>query len=345
MPEGLFHPGELDLPEPVRGALPAVDRVYTKIRFRVTLSPTQAAVEEARAAPDAFQVEVNPAGGVTWPVHLSVPELLDLRGDALRSIQAGRYEMVQVFADLTAENLRQPLVRVTDELAGSASGFLVGWHRGRSLIATNYHIAREAVARANWESGVSAFTPVQAPDLRIGVSSDGHQTGRYRMVEDVQLVANASREDWKRGLDWALLSIPAGDTDGIRPLPLASYVGVGMPVWALGFPVRSQRRETRGYHNADDTFRISTGHLTRPEPDPSKLGWRADLDGLSGNSGSAVVNAAGEVVGLFRNHTHYDHPATGPVDRRFMEFGGEAQLAPVTALQDVLVRMGAATRT
>jgi len=338
MPEGLFHPNELDLPKPVRDALPAVVRVYTKIRFRVRLYSTQTEVEEARAAPDAFGEETDAAGGVTWPFHISMPELLDLRADPLRSIQAGRYEVVQALADVNAEDLRKPLECVTAELAGSASGFLVGHREGRALIATNYHVAREAVARAGREGGVSAFAPTQTPDLRIGVSSDGHQTGRYRLVDDVELVANASREDWKRGLDWALLSIPAGDMHGVRPLPFASHVEAGVPVWALGFPVRSQRREPRGYRNADDTFRISTGHLTRPEPDDSKLGWRADLDGLSGSSGSAVVNASGEVTGLFRNHTHYDYPATGPVDRRFVEFGGEAQLAPVTALQDMLAR-------
>lgn len=102
-------------------------------------------------------------------------------------------------------------------------------------------------------------------------------------------------------------------------------------MWALGFSVRSQRSETSGYENAGDTFRVSAGHLTRPEPEEEVCGWRADLDGLSGSSGSAVVDARGDLVGLFRNHTHYVYPDTGPVDCRFVEFGGEAQMVPAEA--------------
>lgn len=336
MAEGLFCPHELTLPPGVRAALPAAVRVYTSIRFRVTVYPTQAEVEAARAAPDAFDVAYLTPGGVAWPFHISVPELQALRANSLAAMQPGRFEVLQATRHVELLSLTSPLSLQTPELAGSASGVLVGHHGDRALIATNSHVAREAIGRARRTQGQWDFAPVPTWDLRVGVSHDGHTT--YRVTEDVHLVANASHQDWKRGLDWALLSVPQALVAGIQPLECAAAPGVGTEVWALGFPVRSRRLETPGYENAEDTFRVSTGELTRPEPEEGVCGWRADLDGLSGSSGSAVVDAQGHLVGLFRNHTHYHLPETGPVDRRFVEFGGEAQVVPAEAFLEVLER-------
>lgn len=335
MPEGLYRPADIELPAPVRAALPAVVRVLTSIRFRVTVHPSQAACEAARAAPGAYDV-IYQASGVIWPVQLSAEDLLALRANALAALQPGRFEMLAATADLDLAELRAALTRTTDELAGSASGFLVGHHAGRALIATNHHVAREAIGRTGRTGGQRTFAPVAVPDLRVGVGAGSWASKHAGLVQDVHLVAGASHDDWKRGLDWALLGIPASALDGVQPLRLEPQAQLGEAVWGLGFPVRSRRLGRAGYLDADDTLRVSQGALTRREPGAGRVGWRADLDGLSGSSGSAVLNRSGAAVGICRNHTHFDDPPTGPVDRRLIEYGGEAQLAPVDGLMDVL---------
>jgi V8-like Glu-specific endopeptidase len=82
-----------------------------------------------------------------------------------------------------------------------------------------------------------------------------------------------------------------------------------------GFPIRSARRPTVlqriGYSDADGSLRVSQGQVKEIEADRY---FSADLDGSMGNSGSAVFDQNGLVVGMFSR-------AVGVVQRNATEYG------------------------
>ena len=338
MGEGFYRPHEIDLPAAVRAALPAVVRVYTRIQLWVHVYPTPEQTQEARQRPGAYQTQYRPEGGVIWPSHLSSTDLLALRNDPLARIQAGRFELVEATRHLDPPDLREPAQVLTRTLGSGATGFILGFRGDRAVIATNYHLAREAIGRHARQDGVYDWQPVPTRDVRIGTNLVPENLTYDHVLEEVELVCNASFDDWQGGNDWALLTVPAASLPVARGLPLAARPSAGEEVWGLGFPARSARPEKTGYADADGTLRVTHGVLLGTET--GGAGWRAELDGLSGSSGSPVMNAQGEVVGLLRNHTHYHFPDTGPIDRRFMEYGGQAQLAPTDTIQKIIAEAG-----
>ena len=85
------------------------------------------------------------------------------------------------------------------------------------------------------------------------------------------------------------------------------------------------------YRNANGDLRVSTG-LIVSDAEARRRSAASDLlstaDGVSGNSGSVVVNDRGEVVGLFRHHTATD----GEADLRIGKYSGLAQIVPCSVL-------------
>jgi S1-C subfamily serine protease len=334
--EGLFRPSESGAPAPIMDALSGVVRVTSKIQFKLTVFATEEEAAAARHKPGARDKQYLPEGGVVWPVIISRSSLHQLCADAAQAAQPGFYELCEAESKIQGA---LPQTTLTSTVQGSASGFVVGrLPNGNYIVATAYHVAREAIERAQRTAGVRSYRPVPAPDLVVRVSRDGkNQTSDYIPVSNVQLLANASEEDWHRGEDWALLAIPADGIPQLHVLPIAKSVPFDQRVWVVGFPTRTRRQllPTSGYQNADDDLRISTGMIVG-DAEARKVSASSDLlstaDGVSGNSGSVVLNDNGEVVGLFRNHTAKE----GEIDLRIAQYKGLAQIVPVQFFEDLL---------
>lgn len=327
MGEGLYRPSEISLPEKVREALTGVVKIKPKIRFRVTLFASTEEAAAARAHP--LEKEFLPEGGTIWPVIIDLGTLHQLCQHPSASLQPGFYELCAALEGLEAKSF--PCTLLTKPLAGSATGFAAGHRDGELLITTCYHVARDVIERFKRTDGVYAPTPVRALDLIVEVSGDGsHHPDSYREVQPVFLVMNASQADWQQGQDWAVFSVP-GDAP-IRVLKRAPRVPeVGETLWAAGFPCRTRRPPERlkalNYHDANDELRISFGEVVEVKGAPPAA-ILVDLDGVSGNSGSPVFNAQGEVVGILHDTTYRE----GEIDLRVGQYGGLAQVVPMGLL-------------
>jgi hypothetical protein len=328
--EGLFRPSESHAPAAIMGTLPGVVRVAPRIRFRLSVFATSEEAAGARGKPGARDKEYVPEGGVIWPVIMARSELNQLCTTGAQSAQPGFYELCEVESTIQGP---LPQTILTSPVHGSGSGFVVGrLDNGDYIVATVYHIAREAIERTHRTGGVRVFRPESVPDLIVGVSRDGkHEARDYIPVSDVRLLANASEEDWQKGEDWALLAIPSKGLPSLPILPIGKRIPLpDERVWVVGFPTRTRRQlpSNGTYHNADDDLRISTGAIVA-DADARKMSASSDLlstaDGVSGNSGSVVLNDRGEVVGLFRDHTGKEDES----DLRIGRYQGLAQIVPV----------------
>jgi S1-C subfamily serine protease len=324
--EGLYRVQEIELPAAVRAAIPSVVRVFENIAFDVQVfADADALKANASVHPERDNNVFKTGGGVLWPVDITFADLSDVCSGPTRK-QPGNSDLCTAFA-------RTPCASHacrfgTDRLGGSATGFVVGRaDDGDLLIMTAYHVAREGIERLGRTSGVYAAAPAPAPDLEVQLSTDARR-------RSVQLIANASAEDWRNGRDWALLKVLGTSTLTLQSLPIAaSRAKEGDELWVIGFPTRTERRlaADAGYPNASDELRVSVGRV-RPSPDGTVPRDRddtfADADGVAGNSGSPALNSKGEVTGLFRAHTYY----RAGEDLRIANFGGLAELTPASIL-------------
>jgi S1-C subfamily serine protease len=335
--EGLYRPSESGAPLPIIKALSGVVRVASKIRFRLSLFGTSEEAAAARKKAGARDKQFLPEGGVIWPVIMARSDLHQLCADSAQSAQPGFHELCGAE---TAVKGPLPQTVMTSPVEGSGSGFVVGrLDNGDYIVATAYHVAREAIERNHRTRGVRAFRPESVSDLIVGVSRDRkHTDSEYIPVSDVRLLANASEKGWERGEDWALLAIGSKGLPPLAVIPIAKLVPMsGERVWVVGFPTRTRRQlpSDSPYHNASDDLRISSGIIVA-DADARKVSAASDLlstvDGVAGNSGSVVLNDSGEVVGLFRHHTGKD----GELDLRIARYQGLAQIVPVQFFASLL---------
>jgi S1-C subfamily serine protease len=323
--EGLFRRGEIPLPAPIRDAIPSVVRVVTKIAFDVQIFADQAALKANTALHPEREKKIFLKDGVSWPVDMTFEDTASLCAGPTRD-QPGNAEICAGFKRNSC--VSRSCRFVTDRLAGSASGFVVGrTSEGDLLVMTAYHVAREGIERLGRTGGVYAAHPCPVPDMEVQLSDKGQR-------HPVSIIANASAEDWRNGRDWALLEVLESRDTVLPALPLAAARATAAErVWVVGFPTRTDRQLTLSstYRNASDELRISVGNIVA-QPAEIAAADRddtfADADGVAGNSGSPALNAKGEVVGLFRAHTFYQ----AGEDLRLTQFGGLAQLTPASIL-------------
>ena len=340
--EGLYAPDRVSLPPPIDEAIQGVVRASPTVRFQLTLFAHADSAAAARSAPGA-RAKIPTDRGTLWPVLVDTSTTSSLCSSPLTAAQTGIHELCQTLRHSPCE--QYPCSRVTAPLAGSATGFFVGRRPdGSALVATNYHVAREAIERHNRTGGVDSFrTASIEPDLSIAVSQDGsHSSDSYAVTSGGALLSNASQAEWQAGEDWALAEIPASEVPpSARMLPLRDEPPtVGDTLYALGFPIRTIRDlpDDAPYENAANDLRVSVGIVVegdsaaRAKSEPSDL--LSTLDAVSGNSGSPVLNRQGHVVGIVRHHTH----TNGEIDLNVGSYGGLTQIVPIRFLRTPIQR-------
>lgn len=304
--EGLWHPGQIELPTQVTRALFAVVRIRERdMRFRMKVFETGDAASVARKAAGARDKEFTSNGGVIWPTFVSRPDLEKICSNTSASLSPGIYELCQAFKTTTCT--AYPCDILTAPLASAATGVAVGrLPDGMVIILTAYHVAREAIEQHQRTGGQYTLAPVLVKELIVDYSSDPLQVpGTYHAATNVYLLANASEKDWHEGRDWALIGIPSSDSKGLIPIPLSSKnLKEGDPLWILGFPFRTQRATSHavGYSDADGDFRVSYGLAVGMEDlgtHPPYVVTNADI--VSGNSGGPLINSEGQVVAIVHN--------------------------------------------
>jgi hypothetical protein len=261
--EGLWRPGEIQVPEKVTSAFAGVVRILSRdMRFQLTLFQTEQAASAARKLPHARDKEYKDDGSLLWPVLMARPDLEKTCSVKSATLSPGIYELCRSLQK--AKCAAYPCNITTEALASAAGGVAVSrLLDGTVVILTAYDIAREVIERNHRTAGQYTINPVAMHELSIEYSNDSsHSPASYRVIRDIYLLANASEEDWQKGKDWALLGVPGFEASGLKTVPLATqWPKEGDPIWVLGFPFRTERSTANviGYRDADGDFRVSCG--------------------------------------------------------------------------------------
>jgi len=317
MAEGFFHPNALAIPKLDAARLSgAMVRILPKTLLVLDLAQSpQEAMERARN-------ESMPDGSECWHRFFTRDDLARAH-DPEFSMGMVRHE----FSRLVRQGATFP---ATDWLDGGGTGFCFD---KQGLVLTNYHLVTGEVANYQREAG-AINTEVLCRGLRAEIAQVDHAGNWWwTPASRVWLVSNppAARAVWEDEHGQGHLR---EDTAVLRiePAPASTLelscqgATVGEPVWMAGFPLRSARSKrslaSLGYTDADVTLRVSHGSVTDVQsPDY----FSTDLDGSMGNSGSAVFNRSGKVIGLFSR-------ATGNGPRNAFEYGHTQRVHVSTGL-------------
>lgn len=207
----------------------------------------------------------------------SKPKLHPVGPHALTAAQIaalGKASSVMVVAEGTPDS---PIVQLLG--GGRYLGFGSGWYYGNGLIVTDAHVIRGATK------------------IQVG-------TNRANLTDATVVAVDAAA-------DVAVVRVPQADLPGLKPLSLAptSGVQIGTRAYVLGFPpgnsndpLSTQFQATQGQvTSVGVNFTIDADPLDRANPNAdqflTKL-FQTDAAANPGNSGGAVVNGSGQVIGM-----------------------------------------------
>lgn len=324
MAEGFYAPQTIDLPFDLERVLRSLVRVPAQHQYAV-VSTFETQQEKETFVPEQGAKTFLPEGVVLWHLALSRTDLDQIRDDPGLRLRPLLYEAVQAFRDVD----RFPSQAIVP-LQTAALGFFIS-PAGRIL--TNYHVVGEEIEAAGRMDGSDESLTCRYTAFEIPVVHNRDVSG-WAPLEPMQLVRNPSRQDWKDGLDFALLQ---ADVHPPAFLPLADRPPrLGEAVWIFGLPIRSgrpaERLNARGYDDADGSLRVSLGRVVEIQGDHNFI---TDADSFNGYSGGPVIGEDGSVLGI--NWNIYPHTE---VDRRAVRFEGGSIHVMASALRKRLLSRG-----
>ncbi len=289
--EGFFTPAQTRTPFDQTHILRSLVRIRANIYWDTIVLNDQRDVDALKQSftlyPGTGRKTYLPQGVVLWHIIVTKQQLLGMMEDPNSAYEVGIADIVRSFKGVTTF----PAERIVPVTGWANATFI----SRDGLLLTNYHVVREQVEALGRESGCAGEVP--AAYLRAEIPRvSGNQIVGWTPVQRLDIVANLSAADWQGGMDGALLQmrddLPHDYLD-VRP----TAASIGEPVWLYGFPFATHRAaaslQRLSYTDADQSLRVSLGDVTQIKgPD-----FVADADGISGDSGGAVVDERGRLLG------------------------------------------------
>jgi S1-C subfamily serine protease len=288
MDEGLFLPERVTVPFDKERALKSIVRIRAHVYFAITAYDNP---QEAAAARPTLRKVFLPEGITIWPIMVDKSLLDRLRIDAGLRLLPAYYEIARAFENLTSF----PSQKIVP-LEGAATGFFIS---PDGYFLTSYHVVREEIEAADRTEGADQPLLCRYLSFEIPVVEKGRIVG-YRPLNPVQLIRNVSAGEAKTGMGAALLKADI-QSPAFLDVDLNGVIA-DLPVWTIGFPIRTQRdanrRASLGYGDADGGLRIAQGKIQQLI---NEYNFTSTVDGLSGSSGGPILNQHGRVVGLVQD--------------------------------------------
>jgi S1-C subfamily serine protease len=308
--EGFFTPAQTHTPFDQMRVLRSLVRITANIYWDTIVLNDQHDVDTLKQSftyyPGSGRKTYLPQGVILWHIILTKQQLLAMMEDPNSAYEIGIDDIVRSFKGVNSF----PAERIVP-ITGWANATFISRD---GLLLTNYHVVREQIEALGREHGCAGEVPAAYLHAEIPRVA-GNQIVGWIPAQHLDLVANLSSADWQAGLDGALLRVRDAVPHGYLDVRQTAAT-VGEPIWLYGFPFATNRSAAElqrfGYENADQSLRVSTGNVTQLKGDD----FDADADGISGDSGGAVVDAHGMLLG-------YDWDVEGQAaDARVTSFAG-----------------------
>jgi hypothetical protein len=289
--EGFFMPAQTHTPFDQTSVLRSLVRITANIYWDTIVLNDQRDVDTLKPSftlyPGTGRKTYLPQGVVLWHIIVTKQQLLAMMEDPNSAYEVGIADIVRSFKDVNTF----PAERIVP-ITGWANATFISRD---GLLLTNYHVVREQIEALGRQRGCAGAAP--AVYLRAEIPRvSGNEIVGWTPVQHLDLVANLSADHWHGGMDGALLqmrdNLPHDFLD-VRQ----TEANVGEPIWLYGFPFATHRApaslQRLGYEDADQSLRVSIGNVTQLKgPD-----FVADADGISGDSGGAMIDARGALLG------------------------------------------------
>lgn len=202
------------------------------------------------------------------------------------------------FCELIKANAKFP---TTTKLLGHGNGILISEN---GYIATNFHLISGAVEYLQKLDGYSEKPNFLIKNIEVEYAVEISDSEiKYKKANEVYFAGTYSKKDaYGNRLDLAILKINERTSSF---LPVANQsVQHSEKIYSVGFSMRTTRKfeqkKLLNYKDASYDLRVSEGTVVKLDGENSFL---ADTDGAPGNSGSAAINEAGELVGIYCGST------------------------------------------